>query len=227
MSQSSSVEATHDPSSKQHAPFGSGHNSSEQTLSLAERSVQPHPLVMHARSTSSSFRAVGSTAQFGGLLNSGLEAMGLSMLAKSWLSTPGLALVVLALIFVVRPLTVFISSINSDLNTNEKMFISYISPRGIVAASIASLIGIELKNRGIPGGESIQGLVFLTIAITVLFQGLTARTVSKILKVTVDTKLVVIVGANALGRLMGKLLLRENMEISLIDTNDRSTMQKV
>ncbi len=130
-------------------------------------------------------------------------------------------LIVFALIFVVRPLTVFISSINSELKTNEKVFLSYISPRGIVAASIASLIGIELTKRGISGGESIQGLVFLTIAITVLFQGLTANTVSKLLKVTVDTKRVVIVGANAFGRLIGKLLLRENIEICLIDTNER------
>jgi NhaP-type Na+/H+ or K+/H+ antiporter len=130
-------------------------------------------------------------------------------------------LIVLALIFVVRPLTVFISSINSELKTNEKLFISYISPRGIVAASIASLIGIELKKRGIEGGESIQGLVFLTIAITVIFQGLTVNAVSKLLKVTIDTKRVVIVGANEFGRLIGKLLVRENMEVCLIDTNER------
>lgn len=130
-------------------------------------------------------------------------------------------LIVLALIFIVRPLTVFISSVNSELSFREKAFISYISPRGIVAASIASLIGIELKKRGIPGGESIQGLVFLTIAITVIFQGLTANAVSKFLKVTVDTQRVVIVGANQFGRLIGKLLLREKMEVCLIDTNDR------
>jgi len=130
-------------------------------------------------------------------------------------------LIVLALIFIVRPLTVFVSSVNSELSFREKAFISYISPRGIVAASIASLIGIELKKRGIPGGESIQGLVFLTIAITVIFQGLTANAVSKFLKVTVDTQRVVIVGANQFGRLIGKLLLREKMEVCLIDTNDR------
>lgn len=129
-------------------------------------------------------------------------------------------LIVLALIFIVRPLTIFISSFNSGLKTNEKLFLSYISPRGIVAASIASLIGIELNKRGIIGGESIQGLVFLTIAITVIFQGLTAKTVSRLLKVTIDTKIVVIVGANEFGRLLGRLLLRENMEVCLIDTNE-------
>ena len=130
-------------------------------------------------------------------------------------------LIVLALIFIVRPLTVFISSINSGLKINERLFLSYISPRGIVAASIASLVGMEMKKRGMLGGESIQGLVFLTIAITVIFQGLTAKTVSELLKVTADTRLRIIVGANAFGRLIGKLLLRENMEVSFIDTNDR------
>lgn len=129
-------------------------------------------------------------------------------------------LIVVALMFIVRPLTVFISSIHSGLKTNEKMFLSYISPRGIVAASIASLIGIELKKEGIPGGELIQGLVFLTIAVTVVFQGVTAKTVAKMLKVTVDTRKVVIIGASVFGRLMGKLLIMHNKEVCFIDTNE-------
>lgn len=129
-------------------------------------------------------------------------------------------LVVIALMFVVRPLTVFISSMKSGLKINEKMFLSYISTRGIVAASIASLISIELKNKGFAGGELIQGLVFLTITITVIFQGLTAGPVAKLLGVKADAKKIVIVGANALGRLVGKLLVKNNLDICFIDTND-------
>lgn len=129
-------------------------------------------------------------------------------------------LIVLALMFVVRPVTVFISSFHSGLKTNDKVFLSYISPRGIVAASIASLIGIELKKEGIPGGELIPGLVFLTIAVTVVFQGITARKVAQILKVRVDTRRVVIIGANVFGRLVGKLLLMNSKEVCFMDTNE-------
>ena len=130
-------------------------------------------------------------------------------------------LIVVALMFVVRPLNIFISSINSDLKFREKIFLSFISPRGIVAASIASLIGIELKKRGVPGGETLQGLVFLTIALTVIFQGLTAKKVADLLGLTVEKSSVVIVGANAFARLIGRLLTKENIDVSLIDTNDR------
>jgi NhaP-type Na+/H+ or K+/H+ antiporter len=90
---------------------------------------------------------------------------------------------VLALMLVVRPLNVLFSTWNSDLDWRQKTFLAWVAPRGIVAASVASLFSIALTKAGINGGDAIKALVFLTIILTVFLQGLTARWVATWLKV--------------------------------------------
>ena len=130
-------------------------------------------------------------------------------------------LVVLGLLFLVRPVQIFLLTIGSKLSFREKLFLSSVSPRGIIAASIASFIGIELARRDMEGGGPIQGLVFLTIAISVLLQGTTTGFIAKFLGVTDTANKVVIVGANKFARLVAKLLERAGKEVFLIDTNRR------
>lgn len=130
-------------------------------------------------------------------------------------------IVVAALLLIVRPVQIFLTTSNSNLETKEKIFLSYISPRGIVAASIASIIGIEMAKRNLSGAEVIQGLVFLTIAVSVLFQGTTAGFVANLLGLKVENKKIVIVGANAFGRLLARLLTHTGTEVTLIDSNER------
>ncbi len=129
--------------------------------------------------------------------------------------------VVMGLLLIVRPVQIFISTFRSSLDIREKLFLSYISPRGIIAASIASIISLELSHRDIYGGEVVQGLVFLTIAVSVLFQGSTAKYISKILNVTYKANRVVIVGANNFARLLAKILIEMGIDVCLIDTNPR------
>ena len=74
---------------------------------------------------------------------------------------------------VVRPLNIWLCTRSSDLNWRQKLFLSWVAPRGIVSASVASLFAILLTERGISGGDAIKALVFLTIILTVLVQGLT------------------------------------------------------
>lgn len=136
------------------------------------------------------------------------------------LGLPGI-IVVMGLLFVVRPVEIFSTLFRTTLDLREKLFLSYIAPRGIIAASIVSIISLELKKRGIAGGEVVQGLVFLTIAISVLLQGSTAKYVARILKVTFTTRRIVIVGANSFGRLLAKILKEMEISVSLIDTNSR------
>lgn len=58
----------------------------------------------------------------------------------------------LCVVFLVRPVAVFLSTANSKLKFNEKLFISWVGPRGIVAAGIASLFGSKLMRQGVEGG---------------------------------------------------------------------------
>ncbi len=129
--------------------------------------------------------------------------------------------VVLGLLFIVRPVEIFLLSIRSGLSFKEKLFLSCISPRGIIAASIASIISLRLYRNDIEGGSTVQGLVFLTIAVSVLLQGTTGGFVSRLLGVNDKRSKVVIVGAHKFARLLAKLLERAGRDVRIIDTNRR------
>lgn len=58
------------------------------------------------------------------------------------------------LLLVVRPLNVFIGTAGTDLQLREKLFMSWMAPRGIVAAAVASLFAQSLHDAGIPGAPS-------------------------------------------------------------------------
>jgi len=130
-------------------------------------------------------------------------------------------LVVFCLLFIVRPVEIFLLCIRSGLSIREKLFLSFVSPRGIIAASIASIIALELQQHEVEGGNTVQGLVFLTIAISVLLQGGAGGLVSRVLGVNDKRNKVVIVGANNLSRLLARLLERTGKDVRLIDTNRR------
>ena len=142
-----------------------------------------------------------------------------SLLALGW----GSVWAVLALIFAVRPFSVAVCTANSDLNWRQKAFLSWISPRGIVSASVASLFAILLTQEGINGGESIKALVFLTIILTIVIQGLTARPFAHWLRITSEEATgAVIVGCNPLGRLTARLFKEQGESVVMIDTDEES-----
>ena len=138
---------------------------------------------------------------------------------------------VLVLMFVIRPLNVLASTSRTQLTWRERLFVMAICPRGVVAISIASFIAIRIE-AGTPvfveagmtplDGERFLALVFLTIAITVVVQGIAAGPLARLLGVHADTsRYAVIVGANPLGRLLGSLLRRNEWDTLLIDANPR------
>ncbi|HEY9645797.1 MAG TPA: cation:proton antiporter [Chroococcidiopsis sp.] len=133
---------------------------------------------------------------------------------------PGSLLTVAALMFIVRPINIWVCTASSTLNWRQKLFACWIAPRGIVSASVATVAGILLTQRGISGGEAIKALVFLTIILTVVVQGLTAGTVARLLGVTsTQATGVVIVGCNPLSRLMARLFQMGGESAVLIDTD--------
>ena len=139
-----------------------------------------------------------------------------SIVALGW----GSVLTVLALMFVVRPLNVLICTLHSTLNWRQKLFVSWIGPKGIVSASVASLFAILLTEEGIVGGEEVKALVFLTIMITVVAQGMTAQTIANFLELLEGNRPgAVIVGSNPLARLIARLLQERDEPVVLIDTN--------
>jgi NhaP-type Na+/H+ or K+/H+ antiporter len=148
------------------------------------------------------------------LLSADLSIAGI--FALGW----GSLLTVMALMIVVRPLSVWICTWNSDLNWRQKIFLSWIAPRGIIAASVASLFAILLTQRGINGGEAIKALVFLTIILTVVLQSVTAQAIANFLQITAkDTTGAVIVGCSPLSLLIARLFQERGESVALIDTD--------
>ena len=82
---------------------------------------------------------------------------------------------VFMLMVIVRPISIWIATLGRELNFKEKIFLAWLAPRGIVTAAVASLFSIRLEQAGILGAGRLQGLVFLTILMTVGIQGLSAK----------------------------------------------------
>ena len=90
-------------------------------------------------------------------------------------------LCVLSLMLVVRPIGVGVATIGLPYNLEQRLFLGWLAPRGIVTASVASLFAIRLEQAGTLGAGRLQGLVFLTILMTVGLQGLTAQPLARAL----------------------------------------------
>ncbi len=127
------------------------------------------------------------------------------------------------IVFLIRPLGVFISTRGSNLKLKEKLFIGWVGPRGIVAAGIASLFGSKLLAKGESGAEYITPLVFMIVLGTVLLNATTARMFAKLVGVFLNkSNGILIIGASKVSRLIGSYLEKNNRHVVLIDSNQKN-----
>ncbi|WP_299048313.1 sodium:proton antiporter [uncultured Polaribacter sp.] len=144
------------------------------------------------------------------------------MLLYTWKTAALFAVVV----FVIRPIAVFASTRNSKLKFNEKLFISWVGPRGIVAAGIASLFGSKLLKQGVEGAEYITPLVFMIVLGTVLLNATTARLFARLVGVFLKSSdAILFVGASDPARLIAEYLRDKGKRIILIDSNKTFVQQ--
>ena len=130
------------------------------------------------------------------------------------------AILLAIIIFILRPLTVFASTTGSSLKVNEKLFISWVGPRGIVAAGISSLFGTKLVTKGVVGAEYITPLVFAVVLITVILNATTARLVAGWMGVYLKkSEGILIVGASKASRLIATYLHKNERHVVLVDSN--------
>jgi NhaP-type Na+/H+ or K+/H+ antiporter len=104
---------------------------------------------------------------------------------------------------------------------NEKLFISWVGPRGIVAAGIASLFSLKLMQKGIQEAEILTPLVFAIVLGTVVLNATTARLMASILKVKqAVSDGIMIVGANTATRIIASYLKEQNKHVVLVDNSE-------
>jgi len=134
--------------------------------------------------------------------------------------------VVALLVLVVRPLGVWLCTAGSELTVRERMFVSWIAPRGIVAAAVASVTANALADSGDAAGNELRALVFLTIAGTVLLAGVTAAPVASLLGVRLPGRdRIAILGADGLGLCLGKWLRSRDVQVVFLDSNPEHVRQ--
>ena len=133
----------------------------------------------------------------------------------------GLA-VVGTLIVVVRPIGVWLVTRKAEFTTSERVFLSALAPRGIVAAAIASPMAGTLDASGIAGGDGLRALVFLVISGTVLAAGLLAWPMSAALGLRLPARdRIAILGAQGLGLALATELRARDATVVLIDSDPK------
>jgi NhaP-type Na+/H+ or K+/H+ antiporter len=128
------------------------------------------------------------------------------------------------LILVARPLSVFMSSIGSGLTIREKLFLSWMAPRGIVAAAVSSIFALRLAETENAG--AIVPVTFSVIVVTVVIYGLSSKSVARWLKVAEsDSQGILFVGAHTWALEIAKAVKNEGFKVVVVDTN-RSDIAK-
>jgi NhaP-type Na+/H+ and K+/H+ antiporter len=128
--------------------------------------------------------------------------------------------VVLCLMFIVRPLNIWASVRDSSVTFKEKLFLSWIAPRGIIAAAVASLFSLTLAQHGFKEASMLSSLTFMTIAITVFIQGITAKPLASMLGVLqTGSKGILILGGNQISIRLAKILSDNEIPVSILDSN--------
>lgn len=128
-------------------------------------------------------------------------------------------------ILIIRPLAVWLSTIGSKFNWREVVFMSWVGPKGIVAAAVASLFALQLttgdaERINTEQAELILPLTFLVIVGTVILQGATAKPLAKVLKVErEEPQGYLMAGANENARFLAEFLRDQGVEVLMVDTS--------
>lgn len=127
------------------------------------------------------------------------------------------------LILIARPVGVYISTVFSNLNWREKLFLSWMAPRGVVAASISSIFAISLAQNGFTHADQLVPIVFLVIIGTVTIYGLPASWIARKLGVAKPVPNgVLILGAHDWAIKIAKAIQDQEFKVIITDANWRN-----
>ncbi|MGE0482072.1 MAG: cation:proton antiporter [Phycisphaerae bacterium] len=126
----------------------------------------------------------------------------------------------LALLLVVRPASVFVSTIGCGLDWRERALLSWMAPRGIVAAAVTSVFALALEDRGYGQARLLVPIVFSIIVGTVLVYGLTGGFAARLLGLAdQNPQGLLLVGAGHFARELAKAVKGAGFRVLLVDTN--------
>lgn len=138
------------------------------------------------------------------------------LLEMNWRSWALLA----TLVFIVRPATVFISTIGAGMPREDRLLIGWIAPRGIVAAAVAGAFSVRMADVGFADAEILLPLVFTLILVTVTLHGFSISGLARYLGIASKNQNgLIIVGASPWTIDLAKSLLELEVPVILIDAS--------
>src|SRR5690625_3318609 len=111
--------------------------------------------------------------------------------------SPNIIGYVILMMFAVRPLSIFLSTIGTGLSIQEKSLVGWIAPRGIVALTVSSYFASILKDAGYVDAELLTTLTFGLVFFTVVAHGFSIGPMAKKLNLSLEGNPgVIIIGSN-------------------------------
>jgi len=133
----------------------------------------------------------------------------------------GGVVVVLGVTLGLRPLAVFLSLRGERFTRAETLFVSFVGPRGIIPASVATLFAVELQATNPEAAGVLVGTVFLVILVTVVFEAGLARQIAEYLDVI--PMRVIIVGGGTVGRALAERLEDRGENVVIVEQDRKVT----
>lgn len=125
-----------------------------------------------------------------------------------------------ALVLIVRPSSIFLSTIGTELSKRERMMLMMLAPRGIVATALATVFAFKLQAAGAPEADLVLAVTLLVVTGTVITYGLGAGWVARKLELTdPNPGGLLIVGAHQWARQIAAEIHRAGGWVALVDSN--------
>lgn len=126
---------------------------------------------------------------------------------------------VLLVVLVLRLVAIFSATMASDMKWQERILIGWFGPRGIVAASVAGIIGLRLQEHHLAGAEYILPIIFSIVCLTVLIHGVTLAPIANALCLNMsEGKGLVIAGASTWATELAKTLQELGVPVMIVDS---------
>ena len=129
---------------------------------------------------------------------------------------------IVALLVLVRPVSVFLVTIGSGLSWRERLLVGWIAPRGVVAVAVAGLFGALLTEHGVADAHRLIPLAFAIVFVTVILHGFTIGPLSRVLNLSAAGPLgVLIVGGSPFATEFAQGLKGLGLPVMIADRNYR------
>lgn len=133
--------------------------------------------------------------------------------------SPNIIGYVVLMMFAVRPLSIFISTIKTDLSLSERTLVGWIAPRGIVALTVSSYFGSKLLDAGYDA-EMLTTLTFALVFATVIAHGFSIGSLAKKLNLSMEGRPgTLLVGSNPFTVELAKSLEKAKVPVKIVDSS--------